>query len=196
MRPCGPKKRGNAGPRLKVTTEGVEALSSSSFTKGTDGISAFRTMEAEPSICPMAAIACHVNCSTNPQFYAEMTGSPRFLGKPQCIHALLSDSGGTLTQMPKCVQVLPSAPKHAVGSPDASLSGLNHTAHMLPVHASQKGLPQYCATPDSGCRHAWPEAIHYPLGCYEKFQRYVTSPPNFPGLTWRTLGPIPVTRSR
>ena len=117
-------------------------------------------------------------------------------GQPQCIHALLSDPGGTLTQMPKCVQVFPSASKHAVGSPDASLSGLNHTAYMLPVHASQKGLPQYCATPDSGCRHAWPEGIHYPLGCYEKFQRYVTSPPNFPGLTWRTLGPIPVTRSR
>ena len=95
----------------------------------------------------MAAIACHVNCSTNPQFYAEMTGSPRFLGKPQCIHALLSDSGGTLTQMPKCVQVLPSAPKHAVGSPDASLSGLNHTAYMLPVHASQKGYPSTAQHP-------------------------------------------------
>ena len=40
-----------------------------------------------------------------------------------------------------------------VGSHKASLSGLNHTACILPVYASCQGLPRCHATLGSGCRH-------------------------------------------
>lgn len=30
----------------------------------------------------------------------ELTGPPRFLGDPPCLHALVSDPGGTLSRLP------------------------------------------------------------------------------------------------
>lgn len=42
---------------------------------------------------------------------------------------------------------------HYVGSRNESLSGLNHTACILPVYASRQESPHCHATLGSGCRH-------------------------------------------
>jgi len=67
---------------------------------------------------------------------AGVCGSPRFLGDPR-MHALLSDPGGN---------VVPGLVRHAVGVfrcfdgvgfHHSLISGLNHTAYMPAVYASQ-----------------------------------------------------------
>ena len=72
-----------------------------------------------------------------------LTGS---WGTP-CTHALLSDPGGTSAPGHLGAAMLPSAFRDGVGSHDDTVSGLNHTACVLAVYASQPWSP--VATQDS-----------------------------------------------
>ena len=87
--------------------------------------------------------------------------------------------------MPFCTKMMPSATWTASAPTTRTISGLNHTAYILPVYASQGELPHRYATLGSGCRHTWPGGTGYPLGSNEKFQRRLPHP-NLPGLAWRT----------
>jgi hypothetical protein len=66
--------------------------------------------------------------------------------------------------MPFCAGMLPSATITASAPTIRFISGLDHTAYILPVYASQHGLPRHHATLGSGCRHTWPGRTEYPLG--------------------------------
>ena len=74
-----------------------------------------------------------------------------------------------------------------VGSHKASLSGLNHTACILPVYASCQGLPRCHATLGSGCRHTCRTGLvtrRVPM----KSSEIYTISFQFPGFAWRTQG--------
>ncbi len=87
------------------------------------------------------------------------------------MHALLSDPGGTSAPGHCGASVLPSG-YWTTSAPTTNLiSGLNHTAYMLAVYASQPGLPHVHARLASGW---WPPLTGrewLPAG----FQREVSS---------------------
>lgn len=111
-------------------------------------------------------------------------------GEPRCVHAPLSDPGGTAVPGPLDTAARPSACCDGVGSHEVTLSRLNHAACMLPVYASRPQLPAARATLGSGCGPALPDGIGYPLGSSEKFpsscHHYMTSP--FPRLVLAHVG--------
>jgi len=111
-------------------------------------------------------------------------------GEPRCVHAPLSDPGGTAVPGPLGTAARPSACSDGVGSHEVTLSRLNHAACMLPVYASRPQLPAARATLGSGCGPALPDGIGYPLGSTEKFpsscHHYMTSP--FPRLVLAHVG--------
>lgn len=65
-------------------------------------------------------------------------GSPRFLGKPSCVHALGGDPGGPSTPGLFSAKDVAFRSSHDVGSPTCSLSRLVTTACTLAVYASQR----------------------------------------------------------
>ncbi len=98
-------------------------------------------------------------------------GASQVPGESRCMHALLSDPGGTSApghhgaSMLPCVYWTTSAPTTNL------ISGLNHTAYMLAVYASQPGLPHVHARLASGWWPASTEREWLPAG----LQREVSS---------------------
>ena len=105
-------------------------------------------------------------------------GASQVPGGPSCAHALLCDPGGTLEPGHYGSRVRPSASVKASASA-WNVSGLNHTAYVLPAYASQPRSPWNHARLGSGCWPALPGGIGYPLSPIAKFQvSYVMpSPP-------------------
>jgi hypothetical protein len=79
----------------------------------------------------------------------ESAGSPRFLRNLRT-RASLFDPGGALAPGRFGASVLPSATTTASASTGIRLSGLNLAARVLPVYASQPGLPPFHARLGSG----------------------------------------------
>jgi len=96
-------------------------------------------------------------------------GASQVPGGPSCAHALLCDPGGTLKSGQFGSRVQPSASVKASASA-WNVSGLNHTACVLPAYASQPRSPWNHARLGSGCWPALPGGIGYPLSPIAKFQ--------------------------
>ena len=79
----------------------------------------------------------------------ERMSPPRFLGDP-CVHALLSDPGGTPASSRYDAGVVAFRALKYVGSAKIMLSRLNHTACTPPGYASRPGSPLNHATLGSG----------------------------------------------
>ena len=109
-------------------------------------------------------------------------GLPGSWGTP-CVHALLSDPGGTLQPGPVWLSDAAFRRRDSVGSRNETLSGLNHTACTLAVYASRHRSP--CAAQDSLpaagqlCR-AGLVTRRVPIGSF----RHLCLPPP-PGFAWR-----------
>jgi hypothetical protein len=67
-----------------------------------------------------------------------LQGSPRFLGKPHCVHALGGYPGGPSTPGLFSTEDVAFRSTHNVGSPISSLSRLVTTACTLAIYASQR----------------------------------------------------------
>lgn len=57
-----------------------------------------------------------------------------------------------------------------VGHRVQTLSGFDHTARLLAVYASPRGLPRQDARLASGCLAGLPGGAGYPLGCHARFR--------------------------
>ena len=73
-----------------------------------------------------------------------------------------------------------------VGSHDSLISGLNHTAYMLAVYASQPGLPHVHARLASGWWPASTERECLPAGLQREVSSCCYTSSSSPRLTWRT----------
>ncbi len=102
----------------------------------------------------------------------ETTGSPTFLGNPDCALALLFDPGRTDASGPlRCPGTAPAM--STAKAPALQLSRLHHTASALAVYASQAGSPRHHARLASGC---WPSSsgrAWLPAGFHRKVSRCI-----------------------
>ena len=98
-----------------------------------------------------------------------MAGSPRFPGEPSCPSALFSDPGRTRTPGPYGVSTRPPRLTTTKAPDDYPVSGLNHTALVLAVYASQRRspVPTQDSLPAAG--QALPGGIGYPQGFMKGF---------------------------
>ncbi len=101
----------------------------------------------------------------------ETTGSPKFLGNPNCPFAhVLTDPGRTACTRPlRCSNMALGMP--TAKAPTIGLSKLNSMAFGLAVYASQGGLPQPDAKLASGRWSGATGRAFHPQGSDERFQR-------------------------
>jgi len=114
-------------------------------------------------------------------------GSPRFLGGPQCVHALGGYPGGPSTPGHSATRMLPSA-RSTTSAPQSVVSRgwLPRPAHSLST-LRNGGLPRRYARLASG---GWPTLAGQDLDLLGLLRRvsgsvYCMSLPPFPGLAWR-----------
>lgn len=121
-------------------------------------------------------------------------GTSQVPGEPQCTHALALDPGGTSgaglrdrQSLRVAPSVLPSA--YTSASAPATAAYFGAQSHGLLARCLRFAL----AVADAYARLAsgwWPSLAGRdsdPLGSFERFQRFNSSRPPFPGFAWRTV---------
>jgi hypothetical protein len=104
-----------------------------------------------------------VRRTPGPSDPVETTGSPKFLGNPDCFYALFFDPGGTAP--PGRYRGSSMAPvRGTTRAPTWKLSRLNGKALKLAVYASQGGLPHHHARLTSRCWLGSPGRAWLPAG--------------------------------
>ena len=91
-----------------------------------------------------------LRCSPRPRSSVETTGSPKFLGNPHCLFALVFDSGRTNRLRPIRDECMAPA-YYRTKAPALSFSKLHSRASELAVYASSDGLPHRNARLASRC---------------------------------------------
>ena len=119
------------------------------------------------------------------EFAVETTGSPTFLGNPDCALALLSDPGRTAHQaIDECIGAAPAS-STSEGSRDTVFRGsITRLRHWLST-LRRPGYPDTTQDSLPAAGQTLPDGLAYPQGSTERFQSvsYISS--SFPKLAWR-----------